>query len=140
MAKTKALISFAVTAKLICVLVFAYAKSRFSHDEAHFIHCDPVHTILIIKAFCLQSIGALTNDGRIQVISGNLTIQALRKSDHGVYECEASNEVRKIVTTTELVIQSKYKSRIWGHYLCIHQWPANNCGSDSYIRHLFIEI
>ena len=34
-AKTKALISFAVTAKLICVFVFAYAKSRFSHAEAH---------------------------------------------------------------------------------------------------------
>ena len=34
-AKTKALISFAVTAKLICVIVFAYAKSRFSHDAAH---------------------------------------------------------------------------------------------------------
>ena len=37
-AKTKALISFAevaVTAKLICVFVFAYAKSRFSHDTAH---------------------------------------------------------------------------------------------------------
>ena len=33
--KTKALISFAVTAKLICVFVFAYAKSRFSHDAAH---------------------------------------------------------------------------------------------------------
>ena len=33
--ETKALISFAVTAKLICVFVFAYAKSRFSHDEAH---------------------------------------------------------------------------------------------------------
>ena len=32
--KTKALISFAVTAKLICVFVFAYAKSRFSHNEA----------------------------------------------------------------------------------------------------------
>ena len=32
--KTKALISFAVTAKLICVFVFAYAKSRFSHDSA----------------------------------------------------------------------------------------------------------
>ena len=31
-AKTKALISFAVTAKLICVFVFAYAKIRFSHD------------------------------------------------------------------------------------------------------------
>ena len=36
-AKTKALISFAVTAKLICVFVFAYAKCWFSHDAAHFI-------------------------------------------------------------------------------------------------------
>ena len=35
--KTKALISFAVTAKLICVFVFAYAKSQFFHDEAHII-------------------------------------------------------------------------------------------------------
>ena len=33
-AKTKALINFAVTAKLICVFVSAYAKSRFSHDAA----------------------------------------------------------------------------------------------------------
>ena len=32
--KTKALISFAVTAKLVCVFVFAYVKSRFSYDEA----------------------------------------------------------------------------------------------------------
>ena len=32
--KTKALISFVVTAKLICVFVFTYAKSRFSHDAA----------------------------------------------------------------------------------------------------------
>ena len=35
MAKTKALISFAVIAKLICVFVFAYAKIRFSYDAAH---------------------------------------------------------------------------------------------------------
>ena len=35
--KTKALISFAVTAKLICDFVFAYAKSWFSHDEAQII-------------------------------------------------------------------------------------------------------
>ena len=38
-AKTKALISFAVTAKLICAFVFAFAKittkkKRFSHDAA----------------------------------------------------------------------------------------------------------
>ena len=39
MAKTKALISFPVTAKLICVFVFAYAKIRFSHDAARNISC-----------------------------------------------------------------------------------------------------
>ena len=36
-AKTKALISCAVTAQLICGFVFRYAKSRFSHNKAHFI-------------------------------------------------------------------------------------------------------
>ena len=34
-AKTKALISFMVTPKLICVFDFAYAKICFSHDVAH---------------------------------------------------------------------------------------------------------
>ena len=34
-AKTKVLISCAVTMQLICVFVFAYAKRRFSHDAAH---------------------------------------------------------------------------------------------------------
>ena len=33
-AKTKALISFAVTAKLICVFVLAYADHLFSHEAA----------------------------------------------------------------------------------------------------------
>ena len=38
MAKTKVLISFAVTAKLICVFVFAYANCWFSHGKAHFLN------------------------------------------------------------------------------------------------------
>ena len=33
--KKKALISFAVTAKLICAFVFAYADCWFSHEAAH---------------------------------------------------------------------------------------------------------
>ena len=33
-AKAKALISFAVTAKLICVFVFAYADCWFSHENS----------------------------------------------------------------------------------------------------------
>ena len=37
-AKTKALISFAFTAKLICVFVFIYAKSMLSDDAAHIFH------------------------------------------------------------------------------------------------------
>ena len=35
--KTKVLISFAATAKLICVFVFAYAIRWFSHDVAQII-------------------------------------------------------------------------------------------------------
>ena len=42
LAKPKALISFAVTAKLIRDFVFAYAKNRFSHKEAHLL-------VLLIK-------------------------------------------------------------------------------------------
>ena len=37
MAKTKALISCAVTAQLICGFVFAYAKCWLSHAKSHFI-------------------------------------------------------------------------------------------------------
>ena len=37
-AKTKALISFAVTAKLICAYVFAYADRWFCHDVAHLLY------------------------------------------------------------------------------------------------------
>ena len=33
--KTKTMISFVVSAKLICVFVFAYTKSWFFHDVAH---------------------------------------------------------------------------------------------------------
>ena len=36
-AKTKALISFAVTAKLICIFVFAYADCWFSDAATHLI-------------------------------------------------------------------------------------------------------
>ena len=37
------LISFAVTAKLICVFVFAYAKRWFSHDAAHLFYNFDLH-------------------------------------------------------------------------------------------------
>ena len=45
-AKAKALISFAVTAKLICAFVFAYGRCWFSHDAAHM--CDR-NSIVLLK-------------------------------------------------------------------------------------------
>ena len=51
LAKTKTLISFAVTAKLICIFVFAYAKSRFSHDEAQLVF---VKLLFCGHCFCYE--------------------------------------------------------------------------------------
>ena len=54
--KTKALISFAVTAKLICVFVFAYAGCWFSHEAALFLlqkiveSLDESHTPLALTS------------------------------------------------------------------------------------------
>ena len=44
-AKTKALISFAVTAKLICVFVFAYAERWFFYDAAQILNNRPLFII-----------------------------------------------------------------------------------------------
>ena len=41
-AKTKALITYACTAKLISAFVFACAKIRFSHDAVKFYFCNTV--------------------------------------------------------------------------------------------------
>ena len=54
-AKTKALISFAFTAKLICVFVFAYAKSRFS--QTRLIFHQPFNILSVTR--CLWSLSLL---------------------------------------------------------------------------------
>ena len=46
------LISFAVTVKLICVFVFAYTKSRFSHDEAHIFSSHFIAVREILEVNC----------------------------------------------------------------------------------------
>ena len=50
-AKTKALISFAVTARLICVFVFAYAKIRFSHVAAQIKQGVQLRMVLVDSFF-----------------------------------------------------------------------------------------
>ena len=62
-AKTKALISCAVTAQLICVFVSAYAKRWFSYNEAHIIQRlseadapKDIDCITLGKVFVTQSL------------------------------------------------------------------------------------
>ena len=47
-ANTKVLISCMVTAQLFCAFVFAYAKSRFSHDAAHMVAISKIVVIQVI--------------------------------------------------------------------------------------------
>ncbi|XP_022903415.1 protein turtle isoform X4 [Onthophagus taurus] len=42
---------------------------------------------------------------RVRVNGGNITIDSLRRSDFGFYQCVASNEVATIVATTQLVVE-----------------------------------
>ena len=69
-AKTKALISFA--GKLICVFVFAYAKSRVSHHEAQ---------ILQVLSFS-KMIHGLIQDYLLTGILGNGKLHGLSKICH----------------------------------------------------------
>lgn len=42
---------------------------------------------------------------RVKALGGNITIENLRRSDFGYYQCVASNEVATIVSATQLVIE-----------------------------------
>ena len=48
-AKTKAFISYAVTVQLICIFIFKYSKSRFSHGMAQIIDVENGDLILSRK-------------------------------------------------------------------------------------------
>ena len=57
-AKTKALISCAVTAQLICAFVFAWVRIRYSHDATHMIWMVYMYFIFYKKYFlqmCFRS-------------------------------------------------------------------------------------
>ena len=54
--KTKALISFAVTVKLICVYVFAYANIRFSRVAAQMSITNQIYLLMLIKISLIKPI------------------------------------------------------------------------------------
>ncbi|KAK6640494.1 hypothetical protein RUM44_012189 [Polyplax serrata] len=49
--------------------------------------------------------GAPLQKNRIRISGGNITIESLRRSDFGFYQCVASNEVATIVAATQLVVE-----------------------------------
>ncbi|XP_044733170.1 protein turtle isoform X3 [Chrysoperla carnea] len=49
--------------------------------------------------------GAPLPKNRIRVAGGNITIENLRRTDFGFYQCVATNEVATIVSTTQLVVE-----------------------------------
>ena len=55
--KTKALISFAITVKLICAFGFAYADCWFSHDITH------IYLIVIFALFLLKLVSTSSYSG-----------------------------------------------------------------------------
>lgn len=42
---------------------------------------------------------------RVRISGGNITIDSLRRTDFGTYQCIASNEVATIMVSTQLVVE-----------------------------------
>nr|XP_034187579.1 protein turtle-like isoform X2 [Osmia lignaria] len=49
--------------------------------------------------------GASIQRNRAKMVGGNLTIESLRRSDFGFYQCVASNEVATISASTQLIVE-----------------------------------
>ena len=72
--KTKALISFTVTGKLICVFVFAYAKSRFSHDAAQIIQPGEQLAVDLVVIYPAGPAHSLRRFGHKRIYSAILSL------------------------------------------------------------------
>ena len=72
--KTEALISCAVTVHLICVFVFAYAKSRVTYNEAHLL-------VLYVRATEMQD-DCAEPCNKTQVASYDVNAPMKYKVDH----------------------------------------------------------
>ena len=69
--KTKALISFAVTAKLICAFVFAYADCWFSHEAAHLMTLNFISVLSFIMKTCSCNMQGFFSLAKIEDFIGN---------------------------------------------------------------------
>ena len=102
-AKTKALISCAGTAQLICVFVFAYAKSRFSHNEAHF-YCFCSKELLPRPSRCLRK-AALFYCGTPWAFHTTIRYANARVHDFAVDVVFIANSRRRLATLDETKLE-----------------------------------
>jgi len=56
--------------------------------------------------FNLQADGGKLPKDRSFVQNGNFTLKAIKKDDHGKYECVLENEIATLVTSTLLLVNS----------------------------------
>lgn len=52
-----------------------------------------------------SAVGSPLPKNRVKIVGGNITIESLRRSDFGFYQCVATNEVATIITATQLVVE-----------------------------------
>ena len=109
--KTKALISFTVTAKLICVFVFAYAKSRVFHDEAHFCICSMQWPGLNYTC----TTGKNRNDVTIKALTYWLVTLLLGRGSHSLVHSTCRKYLKWLLTTNFEIFNwcSGLKSLSW---------------------------
>ena len=77
----KTLISCVVTVHLICAFVFSYAKSRFSHDAAHFVKGSSCTVVGILRLLHRRVTWRLSYRAGLPL---NVGIYLLRQSLHCV--------------------------------------------------------
>lgn len=53
----------------------------------------------------MQRDGSTIHRDRVKIVGGNLTIEGVRRTDFGFYQCVASNEVATITAYTELKLE-----------------------------------
>ncbi|XP_046471646.1 protein turtle isoform X4 [Neodiprion pinetum] len=82
--------------------------------------------------------GAPLQRNRVKVVGGNLTIDSLRRSDFGFYQCVATNEVATIVVATQLVIEGSQPHAPYNvtgkatEFSVTLEWLPGNSGGPDY--------
>ena len=85
-----------VTVQLICVFVFAYAKKRFSHNEAHFIVAvlmdELIFQLLCFRCNCGTPLTFHLENRIVLLLQHQLTINNDKKGSLGIWGQKGNND------------------------------------------------